>query len=318
MRLLVDPLELPKIFPSQKALKSFNETLDNYNPHYWQNEYILQNYLQSVKPDELIKRYNEISENMLFYTEEKRDIIPIYSYDSSWYWYKKEFQTRIEIYKRKILDKINLAKAVTQNNKFLGIGMGNKLYKFGRKEHIANMLEYGKIRLTPAKIYNDGLVQDPRTDNELKKTKYIPNNNARIVSMDGKSAPIIGDMRIEVSAPNYYVFCTSLDYNKYMLTKFNYDSCLVINDINEFQKRIEINLPNKFQNWYFEGLQIQYFDPYCYSKNEFFEAVLSKHFRFAYQREYRIFIDPMIYGEAHDYLDLEIGNLNDICELKFT
>lgn len=318
MKLLIEPLELPKVYPNEKAIKSCNETLESYTPQFWQNEYLFQSYLHNVKPDELIQRYNEISENMLFFTEKKRDVIPLRVFDSSWFWYKKEFQTRLEIYLRKMSGRISIAKVVTENNECYGIGMSNKIYKFGKKEHIENMLEFGKVRFTPAKNYSDGPEKDPRTDNELKKTRYIVNNNARIITKDGKSIPVIGDIRTEVKAPNYYVFCTSLDYNKYMLSKFNYDSCLVINDINEFQNRIHRKIPTNLSNWYFEGLQIQYYDPYCYPKNAFFESVLSKHFKFSYQREYRIFIDPLQYGEATGFLDLEIGNLEDICEIRYT
>ena len=44
--------------------------------------------------DRLVKRYSEIARNMAALVSEDRYVIPIRSFLSAWYWYRKEHQTR--------------------------------------------------------------------------------------------------------------------------------------------------------------------------------------------------------------------------------
>ena len=92
----IERLVLPKSYPTPEAMKSFSQNEHNYNPDLWELEYVPHRYLSGMTESALQDRYHAIIRNMRSYTEPERDRIPIISYQSSWYWFRKEYQTRLE------------------------------------------------------------------------------------------------------------------------------------------------------------------------------------------------------------------------------
>jgi hypothetical protein len=178
--------------------------------------------------------------------------------------------------------------------------------------------EEGKIRISPAATYKDGEISDPRTDDELNKHKYFLGENFRITTSDGKVIPTIGDVRSTVSIPEgYYTLCMATDFEPSIFKEFNYDSCFIIKDPVDFSNRLEVISRESLQGWYYHHNPVEYFDPYEHNKNHYFEPVMCKDFRFAYQLEYRFIWDPLNKNSAKDFIFLNIGPLKEIAELHF-
>ena len=81
-------------------MQNCQQTKLNYEPELWEFEYEIYRYLQNISDLELTKRYEAICRNFEVLTTEERNNIPINITQSSWYWYRKEHQTRYEFYLR--------------------------------------------------------------------------------------------------------------------------------------------------------------------------------------------------------------------------
>jgi hypothetical protein len=177
-------------------------------------------------------------------------------------------------------------------------------------------LESGEIRISPASVYKDGPVSDPRTDDELNIHRYLPGQHTRITTKEGKEIPIIGDFHETYSIPmNYYTLCMSTDFEPQIFEEFGYDSCVIIKDLDQFAARLEASTKYLLPNWYFYHNPVEYFDPHEPYKNQYLDTVMCKDFRFAYQMEYRVIWHPQDDASAKDYIVVRIGSLEDICEL---
>ena len=73
-------------------------------------------------------------------------------------------------------------------------------------------------------------------------------------------------------------------------------------------------LASKFPSWLIFATGVRYIDPLnCFKDNV--EILTTKHFRFSYQKEYRVACCPVKPKEKLEQIFINIGNLEDICEL---
>lgn len=100
--LQVPSLHLPESLPHSEAIHSFGNNLHSYEPVFWELQYKVCRYLERVPDGLLIERYKDILRNMRALISRERDIIPIQSFLSSWYWFCKEHQTRLEFSLREV------------------------------------------------------------------------------------------------------------------------------------------------------------------------------------------------------------------------
>jgi len=94
--LRVPSLVLPTTLPTRAAIRSWGDNLHNYEPEFWEFQYEVYRYLRGVAPLALADRYQTLIRNMRALIASERHVIPIQSFLSSWYWYRKEHQTRLE------------------------------------------------------------------------------------------------------------------------------------------------------------------------------------------------------------------------------
>lgn len=315
----IQSLGLPERLPTPGALKSCGQKTHDYEPEFWESQYEPYRYLKNIADDKLDERYRDIHRNFCILVRPERHIIPFDSSLSSWYWYRKEHQTRYEFFLRKL--PLPLPFPYPRGNftapvRSKGPNSCDIIFRYGDSQFMKPFVKSGEIRISPASVYNDGPISDPRTDDELKIHRYLPGHHTRVTTKEGKEIPIIGDLHETYSIPmNYYTLCMSTDFEPYIFEEFGYDSCVIIKDPDQFAMRLVASTKSLLPNWYFHHNPVEYFDPYEPYKNQCLDPVICKDFRFAYQIEYRFIWHPQDHGAAKERIVVRIGSLEDICEL---
>lgn len=320
--LRVPSLHLPESMPHSEAIRSFGDNLHSYEPEFWEFQYQVYRYLERATDGHLIERYKDILRNMKALISRDRDVIPIQSFLSSWYWFRKEHQTRFEFALRNVSLPVASPHGIKFNNEIMGAPVrprhpnaGDVLFRYDKRTRIEELAHEGKIRIRPASDFRQMEHNRARQDEECSKKSFLAGAHTRITTRDGHNIPILGDVEQTVSMPDYYVFCMTCDWDPELFTDFEADTCIVIKDAELFARRVEIAAALQLLGWYFHHNPVQYFDPYERLKNEYFGAMMSKDFRFAYQREYRFLWSPQNGGAPDGFKFLELGSLGNLVEV---
>ena len=314
----VKNLELPKQLPHPRALGPSGK--NDYDPEFWEFFYQIRRYLEGISDDQLKQRYESIVQNMKALTSTDRDVIPIQSFLSSWYWFKKEHQTRFEFHLRRVpftLAQPDLSKRPTDNAPIRPSSPNacNVLFRYGEKKWMTDFIESGQIRISAASEYEKYEGDVARQDIERSKTHFMPRSHVKITTEDGHVIKPLTDVTVTVHGMDYYLYCMSCDWDLALFDAFpNTDCCVIVRDPQEFSKRLSEAAKSLLRDWYFVDLPVEYFYPYELVHQQRIDNVLSKDFRFAYQREYR-FAWATETQTAHGFINLDLGPLTDICEL---
>ena len=321
----IPSLRLPQRLPHEDAIRSFGDNLHGYEPEFWELQYQCYRYLERAPDTVLVTRYEDILRNMRALVSRDRDVIPIQSFLSSWYWFRKEHQTRLEFLLRNVEPPIQPPTDVVFDNVAFGAparpvhpNAGDVLFRYDRRTQIERIATDGLIRIRPASGFKTLEDDRARQDDECKKKAFLPGAHTRITTRDGIAIPILGDAEKTTSMPDYYAFCMTCDWDIDLLAAFDgADSCIVIKDVGEFTRRIEHAAAEQLSNWYFHHNPVEYFDPYERIKNEYLNAGICKDFRFAYQREYRFLWFPQNAEVADGFKLLSLGSLRDLAEVHY-
>lgn len=250
-----------------------------------------------------------------------RHVIPIVTGLSSWYWYRKEHQTRLEFLMRGLDLPIQPPSGPIDNTPLdaparpRSPNYGDVLFRYDGRQRIEELVYQGRIRIGPASFYRSLESDAARADDEVAKHAFIPGEYTRVTTQNGSEIPVRGDIRRTVSTPNYYTLCLSCDWDRALFTDFGADACAVIRNPEAFAARLEAAARPHLPEWYFHYNPVTYFDPYELPQGQYFDAGMCKDFRFAYQREYRFLWFHRQGIEAEEFKYLELGSLTDIAEL---
>lgn len=170
------------------------------------------------------------------------------------------------------------------------------IFKFGARRWNEAILETGEIRLRPASHYGDPSLNRAIRDDEL---------SIRYFSADGTEGV--------ASIEDYHVACFSMTYDYRLFRDFDADSCLVIHDVKEFSDRLGRATIEVFRRQI--SAPTIYFDPHnSMAPTSGEEIAFGKHFRHAYQREFR-YVWTSMGSEPLAPVQLQIGSIRDIAEL---
>jgi len=311
----IERLALPGTLPHPRALASHKERELHYDPDMWELEYVTYRYLGRLNDDDLRTRYDSIVRNMRSLIGEERHVIPIRSFLSSWYWYRKEHLTRLEFAIRGLslhrtlptVDARDLSDAPARHG---GPNAGDVLFRYGERYWLKQMVEFGKVRIKAARVFAE-MEKDPaRRDDERVKSSYSPGEYVTITLPNGRKSRIIGDLKASAGGTDYFMYCVANDWGPELFVDFKVDACVVIQNPDEFARRLKAAAP-RLQDWYFYHGPVEYFDTHERRHHERIDNAMSKEFRFAYQRETR-FIWAGFGRTATGFIDLELGPLTDI------
>jgi len=185
------------------------------------------------------------------------------------------------------------------------------LFKFGEAQFVRNLYERGEAFIRPASSFNKFEGDVARQDDELAVHWYSAGE------------------RIQFHTADYYCWCCGSVYDYRLFWDFAStdepprpaDACLAIHDPDELVQRFAKALrgiPNIVQA---RMTPVLYYDPYGIAddtaafesyKDEAIQC--SKHFRFAYQWEFRLVIVPVERSNLKPFT-LQLGSLKDIADI---
>jgi hypothetical protein len=136
---------------------------------------------------------------------------------------------------------------------------GLRLYRFGKRNHICDLIHKGELCLNHATTYGEeGLSKGAYDPSELEYEQTLP-EGVEFEAFSRKTGKSKGKLEVVNVSPlkaysetNYYVFCMSYRYIHEFYKEFQADTCLVITDpdrfINQACKSIMKELPGWFVN----------------------------------------------------------------------
>jgi hypothetical protein len=315
----IDALPRAAVLPHPRAMESHKETNATYDPQLWELEYATRRYLGRVNEETLRTRYDDIVRNMQTIIREDRHVIPIRSFLSSWYWYRKEHQTRLEFALRK-LPLHRASPVIAMRDLSVGPARprhpngGDVLFRYGERKWLEELVKFGRLRIKAARDYALTEGDAARRDDEQIKHSYSPGEYVTLTLPDGRTSRPIGDLLHSATGTDYYVYCVANDWDPDLFSDFRADACVVIHNAKDFARRLSSAASSRLGNWYFHYNPVEYFDTYERQAHERIDNAMSKDFRFAYQRETR-FLWAGMGQSATGFIDLDPGPLKDIASI---
>ncbi|MER9299649.1 hypothetical protein NKI38_24580 [Mesorhizobium sp. M0621] len=298
-------------------------------PRLWRQEYLKNRYLLTTSIEDLEGRMCDIFDNIMALDWDSWKYKPDITIDGGIYYslphldffkmmievaYEGELRGRDVIKandKRKIIDaekalieqKWAVRHELRTSNKTFSTAYRKpeKIFRFSAKEFNSSLLHSGKLRFSPSLAYADGALLPAQFDNE----NQVHVSNGGYYELESE----------------FWVCSFSCVYELRMYAEFNADSCLVIQDVEEFKRRAVQSIHRHNSDNEDDVLAravfspVVYYDPYktvdVESANEIH---FLKHFRYAYQREFRAILMPKRTRPSTPVF-LNLGPLTDIAEL---
>jgi hypothetical protein len=195
------------------------------------------------------------------------------------------------------------------------------LFRFSNYEFMWELLHEGGVFLPSASTFKSQENLSVRDDElQLILTRYLNKAEAAEVMkvFDGpitmKSAKAI---QYTVASPDFLVLCLTDAINYRMISDWNAEAAVIIHDVEEFYQRFW-NATNKLHTSKLglERGKLRYIDPFFdnWAKTKEEDLPFCKHYKFAYQREYRFVIRNNQDLSTEDR-KIFIGSLSDIATL---
>jgi hypothetical protein len=193
------------------------------------------------------------------------------------------------------------------------------LVKYGKREFMTALLEHGQLRIQPASYFatvdHVGAMKDDELS--LPLSFALPDEQAAKLGLPSPEyLNRSGEYRldVDVQAPaDYWLYCLAKTLEVRLFADFEADACVIIRDVDAFSRRLwqsELGAAIEVKT---AGL-VGYIDPLLPSTPIF--VPFAKHFRYAYQEEYRFLWLPSALGQARlNSVDVALGSLEGLAEL---
>ena len=192
----------------------------------------------------------------------------------------------------------------------------DRVFRFGQRAHLEEMLSIGRVRIGPASQYKDTDLNAARTDNELHKPHFSHGSKVTIQTLDGKPIVPKGFLEYSKSSQDYYTVCVSREYDRRLQRAFGVGAVLAIWDVAEFSARLAAAVEKELPDWSYFDLPVEYYDPFHLEPKQMVTTHFSKNFSYAYQREYRfMWHSPGPLAQPLQGFFVNVGDLTDITTL---
>lgn len=195
-----------------------------------------------------------------------------------------------------------------------------QLFKFGKSKYLTQLIEKGKLRIQPASSFSDPKHNTAVGDNEITRSFKMAISGNKILELltkNGLPREMADQNNLEIDIKyftDYWMTCFCLYPKPRMAVDFEADSMISFFNKEEFYRRLRLAFQEKTSYSLMEHGSVEYFDPYLPDCN--FKAIpLIKPLKYYYQHEYRFFWLPSEPVDRLEFVDIEMGPLDDICRL---
>jgi hypothetical protein len=304
-------------------------------PRYaqWREQYNAHRYAEHLNQADLNRRIRDIVMNMLHLTTEAQiDLGPITVEGAIWIekWTHmlQEMRLRYGPYPAGFTRDIfhsepfpnlasELAKKAAARIASLGLTHREVLVKYGKAQHMRHLYDAGLLRIQPADFFSQVEQNVALKDDELNRIVSLQLSRREIVKVvknpDAVPENIPPLCQVTIKSPsNYWLYCLSRSVEARLFIDFNADSCVIIRKPKQFAILLD-QATHDLGGAMHHG-SVSYMDPLLPELNTYLVPFM-KHFRFAYQDEYRFFWLPRLGAPKLTQLNIEIGSLGDIADL---
>ncbi|TGN68286.1 hypothetical protein E4L95_02010 [Paracoccus liaowanqingii] len=300
----------------------------------WYNDYCLSPYLTFASTDYLSKRFiDHFHNNMrldslgricprLEFADDHGIFGPLFAH----LWL--EYQSRGGIPQKTISDATYEVGKYFLNGEPTGTSLfkrhpetlQNVIVKFGKRDHLEQMITHGEVRLTPSSFYSRGSLLKAMRDMESAREFHIPafenvlrgESSIKFRGLTGQIQD--GFVKLVMECPNYVLWCACRDIDRRLPDDFNADAALIVRHPDQFAERFIKAVETVWQSGKTWFGPVTYYDP-CSRAHLQTRPELIKHFSFAYQREWRICFFPSENDIPEEPFSIEIGDLRVIAQL---
>jgi hypothetical protein len=197
---------------------------------------------------------------------------------------------------------------------------GDVFIKYGKPEHLFSLVEQGRMRVQCASYYSSPDHNGAVRDDELSLALSLSLTREDILKIvvnpgDVPDGPITQRMDLSYrSDRDYWLFCLTRSVEPRLFVDFDATACVIIKDPEAFKSRLQSHTAISFPNTVYHDGDAVYIDPLLPISAKI-DIPFSKHFRYAYQEEFRFVWRPTEPVEKLQHVDLDIGSLKDIAEL---
>ena len=294
----------------------------------WKRQYKQRPYLKEASSSLLAERFRDVCVNLitrspdgvvneLFPTGRARDLF---------------MQRAIHLIEEYKLRDQNIPPAsevpISRNNfspyRFLWPAAGKALVKIGKRDHMQEFLEKGRIRICPASSYSATSHNSAVRDQELELEQFGPGVQFYVALSDaGKPVmgrrPFTGMMRTAALDEDFYMLAMTHTMSDRLFDDFENDSCVVINNTEVFSSRLRYVTSKALEGWRMQSQSVRYLDPYTpYRLGQEIDLFFTKDFRHWHQQEYRFaWIRESGNGRRKklEPFCIELGYLKEIAEI---
>ncbi|MGZ5117395.1 MAG: hypothetical protein ACXWCY_19710 [Burkholderiales bacterium] len=299
----------------------------------WRKQYRHRRYMEFLSADELQRRFADVLTNTTTLTEEGRIGFPT-AKDDIEFWFSRfthlmeEYAIRgLSFPHASSLTSVRVPRATwpapphgVKSFQDLNLTPQSFLNKFSRRKYLEPMLRHGRVRITGAASYHDPSLNAAIRDDELSLAVEALPTEVRIQAIDPTTGrPVTLQPRGNVSIrtalnTDYYVYCLSQVFHPRLFDDFEADACLVIKDGRQFAQRLSYHVIHRIGEWPRLAGPVTYVDPLM-ARSPDHAVTFAKHFRYTYQKEFRLVWMPPTDVSRLSPLFLEIGSLEDIAVL---
>lgn len=189
------------------------------------------------------------------------------------------------------------------------------IYKFGKNEHLDPMFKHGRIRISPASLYNDPSLNKAIQDDELSFSVSSRSDNLVIRKNDDEIIPTYGNVTFHLkSNTNYYVHCFASKYTFREYDDFEANACIVISKPRVLFQKMMKAVSKKIHDFSGFASPVKYLDPLTCNPQDV-DILFSKHFRYSYQNEVRTIWVPPLPIQHLEPLYIDIGCMENYAQI---
>jgi hypothetical protein len=277
--------------------------------------------MNQLTRDEFVRRWADVQDNLRVITENNKIGAPDLRKDDTWMvrfaelLAESQFRGGIPSNKvalETILENISLSQFSHPSKSKTSLPY---YFKFGKKEHLQQMLKNNEIRMANSSLYSKQGLNHGQKDEENSFTFSIIPELLR--NVDGQTGladidPINKNTIFNIThqtRQNYMMWCAAHKYDYRIPYAFEAEAVLIIKEPRRFKKEIIRSLRKMGLNA--QMGKVRYFDPYLDLESKL-DVRFSKHFRFQYQNEVRVVAQGKNLPET---VFIEVPELSTYCEI---